>query len=46
MSDLLDTIAFHAKARPESAAIISGDAILTYGTLWHGRATVTARVEP
>ena len=36
MSDLLETIAFHAKARPEAPAVITSDAILTYGALWDG----------
>ena len=44
MSDLLETIAFHAKARPASPAIIAGDAILTYGTLWDGILSVQGRL--
>lgn len=44
MSDLLETIAFHAKARPEAPAIITGDAILTYGTLWQGILSVQGRL--
>lgn len=44
MSDLLETIAFHAKARPEAPAIITGDAILTYGTLWLGILSIQGRL--
>src|SRR6185369_1122961 len=44
MSDLLETIAFHAKARPEAPAVITADAILTYGALWDGILSVQGRL--
>ena len=36
MSDLADAIFFHADSQPDKPAVITGEAILTYGTLRRG----------